>query len=300
MPQSPTLTNWIFLIILGVIWGASFMAVNLALDSFGPLSVAAGRLSLGAICLYVLMRMRGYRLPPLGRVWIFIIGMGIFTNALPFSLLSWGQQSVPSAFAGVSMAIVPLFTLPLAFLLVPGEHLPPRKIIGFLIGFVGMLLLIGVNDIAAALGSGTLLPKLACVAAAACYAIGSIITRLVPTIPRMSFAAGGLLVGALISLPMALMFEGIPTQVTPTAASALLFLAIFPTAVATLLLVQVIQSAGPTFMVQVNYQVPVWSIIFGVVFLSETLPPNFLLAFGLILAGLLISQTGKRHFHKPA
>ncbi|WP_420860765.1 DMT family transporter [Algirhabdus cladophorae] len=300
MIQTPTLKNWIFLITLGIIWGASFMAVDLALTSLGPLSVAAGRLTFGAIALYVLMRSRGARLPPLGRVWIYIIGMGIFTNALPFSLLSWGQQSVPSAFAGVSMAVVPLFTLPLAFLFVPGETLPPRKIIGFIVGFGGMLLLIGIADIQAALSTGTLLPKLACVAAAACYAVGSILTRLSPKIPQMSFSAGGLLVGACISFPLALAFEGIPNQITVTAAGALAFLALFPTALATLLLVQVIQSAGPTFMVQVNYQVPVWSLIFGVTFLSETLPPNFLIAFGLILAGLLISQSGRRNFNRPA
>jgi len=300
MAQAPTLKNWLFLIILGVIWGASFMAVDLALDSFGPLSVAAGRLSLGAIALYALMRLRGFRLPPMGRVWFFIIGMGIFTNALPFSLLSWGQQSVPSAFAGVSMAIVPLFTLPLAFIFVPGEALPPRKIIGFLIGFAGMLLLIGITNIQSSLTEGTLLPKLACIAAASCYAIGSILTRLAPKIPQMAFSAGGLMIGALITVPLALAFEGVPQNVSMTSASALLFLAMFPTALATLLLVQVIQSAGPTFMVQVNYQVPVWSIIFGVLFLSETLPPNFLLAFGLILLGLLVSQSGRRNFHRPA
>lgn len=299
MQSGPTPLNWVSLIVLGLIWGASFMAVGIALNSVGPFTVAAIRLGLGAVVLLIVAYAMGRRLPK-GRVWLYIIGMGVFTNALPFSLLGWAQQVVPSAFAGVSMAIVPLFVLPLAFLLVPGEKMPPRKIIGFGIGFIGVAILIGIQDINNALAAGDLLPKLACVASAVCYAIGAIITRLAPPTPQIAYSAGGLLVGATISITTALIFEGMPQNIDATAASALIYLAVFPTALATILLVKVIQSAGPSFLSLVNYQVPVWSILFGVLFLGEVLPNYFLLAFGLIIAGVLISQSGKKPAKRAA
>ena len=292
--QSPGMGNWIRLIALGIIWGGSFMAVELALRDVGPLSIAAARVTLGAILLTALTYAFGQRLPRPGRVWLYVLGLGVFSNALPFSLLSWGQQYVPSAFAGVSMAVVPLFVLPLAFLMVPGETLHRRKVIGFLIGFLGVALLIGIGDIGAALAGGTLLAKLACIAATLSYAVGAIITRLSPLVPHMAFSAAGLIVASIFTLPAALLLEGAPGPVGPTALTALIYLAIMPTAVATLLLVSVIQSAGPSFLSLVNYQVPIWSIIFGLVFLSETLPPNFMVAVALILVGVLISQSRRR------
>jgi len=299
MLKKPTLNNWIGLLFLGLIWGASFMAVGIALKSVGPFSVAAARIGLGAVVLLIIAYAMGRRLPK-GRVWYYIIGMGVFTNALPFSLLGWAQQVVPSAFAGVSMAVVPLFVLPLAFFLVPGEKMPPRKILGFGIGFIGVALLIGVQDISSALTTGLFWPKLASVAAAICYAIGSIITRLAPPTPQIAYSAGGLLVGSSISIPIAFYFEGMPQNIDATAITALVYLAVFPTALATILLVKIIQSAGPSFLSLVNYQVPVWSILFGVLFLNEALPDYFLWAFGLIILGVLVSQPRRRRLGAAA
>ena len=118
---------------------------------------------------------------------------GLFTNALPFSLLSWGQQTVTSGFAGISMAVVPLFVLPLSHFLVPGESLSRVKIIGFLFGFAGVLLLVGGDKIFGGRPQTPMLlmAQFACVAASCCYAIGSIITRLCPPVNTVSYAACG-------------------------------------------------------------------------------------------------------------
>ncbi len=294
--QPPGLANWLQLCFLGLIWGASFLSITIALESVGPLSVAAIRLFLAAVVLVSASFLLGYGLPALGSklLWLHVFGMAVFTNALPFALLGWGQQSVASAFAGVTMAAVPLLVLPLAFFFIPGERLTPFKVVGFVLGFLGVLTLIGWRDILAA--DGETLAKLACVGAASCYAIGSIITRTAPPVHPIAFSAGGLLLATMISVPLALIFEGLPTEISPRSATALIYLGLGPTALATIILVRIIQSAGPSFMSLVNYQVPIWSVIFGALVLGEMVPASFLTALALILGGLALSQSGQRRY----
>ncbi|HEY9038513.1 MAG TPA: DMT family transporter [Roseovarius sp.] len=289
--------NWLRLFILGAMFGAAFMFTKLALEGVGPRLVVASRLGLGAVLLLTIAYARGGGLPPVrgkgaGTVWTFALGMGIFTNALPFFLLSWSQQFVASGFAGVCMAVVPLLILPLAHFLVPGERMNLRRLIGFLIGTCGVVVLIGPSAFAATGTEFELTARIACIAAAFSYAIGAILTRLCPDVDMISLAAAALTIGAALFVPYALMVEGIPKSVPVMSLMALLYLGTLPTGMAQLLLVQVIRSAGPVFMSLLNYQVPLWSMMLGIVFLGEELPTNIYWALLLILFGLGLSQAG--------
>ena len=193
------------------------------------------------------------------------------------------------------MAGVPLLVLPLAHVFVPGEQLTRRKTLGFLIGFLGVGVLIG-PGVLSGIGAGGGWAELACLAAAACYAIGGIITRRAPAGPLIAFSAAGLSIAALIILPTALLIDGFPATPPRAALLGVLYLAILPTAAATLILVHVIKTAGPSFLSLVNYQVPVWATIFGTLILGEALPPQLLGALALILAGLVIAQTRASRF----
>lgn len=297
MEQKIAATNWIRIAVLGVIWGASFMFISVALTGAGPLFVAACRITLGAVFLLGLSFARGNRLPPVrgrqaGRVWAFALAMALFSNAIPFALLSWGQQWVASGFAGVCMAVVPLLILPLAHILVPGERMRLRKLAGFVLGTVGVAVLIGPGAFTPTGNAMESFARLACIGAACCYAVGSISTRLCPKVDGLALAAAVLMLAALIITPYALMEEGLPTDLTQKSFWALLYLGILPTGVAQILLVQVNREAGPSFFGLVNYQVPVWSVILGAVVLSEPLPPSLLLALALILSGVALSQFG--------
>lgn len=287
----PTLTDWLLLTLLGVIWGASFMGVKLALTGFGPAQVAAIRITLGAVALTALAYGMGRGLPGLGqrRLWAHIIGMGMFSNAFPFLLLAWAQKSVTSGFAGITMAVVPLLVLPLAHVFVPGEQLTRRKALGFVVGFAGVAALIGPEAFASSGAERETIARLACIAAAGCYAIGSIITRRAPPSNQLGFGAGALIAACCVIVPTALLCDPAPSP-DLTALAAVVYLGLFPTALATLILVRVINSAGPSFLTQVNYQVPIWSVFFGTILLAEPLPPTFLGALGLILAGLAVSR----------
>lgn len=286
---------------LGFIWGGSFLGVEIGLTGFGPITVAAGRVAVAALILLAYAYLFGSGLPRIKtktdkRIWLHCFGMALFTNALPFSLLSWGQQTVTSGFAGISMAVVPLFVLPLSHFLVPGEILSRAKIIGFLFGFAGVVLLVGGDKIFAGQPQTPMLlmAQLACVAASCCYAIGSIITRLCPPVSTVSYAACGLMIGGFMLVPMAIWIEGMPQTPGIMAIFGVGYLAVFPTAVATILLTIVVRRAGPPFLSLVNYQVPVWAVIIGATVLGEALPGRFLLALGIILGGLFISQWRRR------
>jgi len=290
---------------LGFIWGGSFLGVEIGLTGFGPITVAAGRVAVAALILLAYAYLFGSGLPRIKtktdkRIWLHCFGMALFTNALPFSLLSWGQQTVTSGFAGISMAVVPLFVLPLSHFLVPGEILSRAKIIGFLFGFAGVVLLVGGDKIFAGQPQTPMLlmAQLACVAASCCYAIGSIITRLCPPVSTVSYAACGLMLGGFMLVPMAIWIEGMPQMPGIMAIFGVGYLAVFPTAVATILLTIVVRRAGPPFLSLVNYQVPVWAVIIGATVLGEALPGHFLMALGIILGGLFISQWRRRA--KPA
>lgn len=287
--------NWIKLLALGLIWGASFMFISVALRDMGPLTIVAGRVGLGTLVLLVVLRLRGITLPSVstsnGRlVWASAAAMGLFSSALPFALLSWGQKYVASGFAGVSMAVVPLFVLPLAHFLVPGERLTLQRGISFLIGFAGVVILIGTDALRLVGSDYEALARIACLAASLCYATGAIITRLCPKTDMLSLSAAALLSATVIIVPFALVIEGVPAMPSALSLVAILYLGLLPTALAQVLLVQVIRDAGPGFMSLVNYQVPVWSVLFGVVLLNEILPPQLYLSLALILGGLLLSR----------
>ena len=209
--------NWIILATLGFIWGGSFLSVEISLVGFGPITVAASRVTIAAVTLLVYTYIFGNGLPKFSskkdkRVWLHCLGMAIFTNALPFSLLSWGQQTVTSGFAGVSMALIPFFVLPLSHKLVPGEKLSQAKVTGFVFGFLGVVLLIGGGKIFAnqSVTPILLLAQIACVTASCCYAIGSVITKLCPPVSTVSYASCGLMLASFILIPTAIWFEGIP------------------------------------------------------------------------------------------
>lgn len=291
MPARPGLLQWSLLLALGMIWGASFLGVEKALESFAPITIAALRIALAAVILTGASYAMGIGLPKDRRTWLFAFGMGLFSNAIPFTLLSWGQQYVTSGFAGITMAVVPLLVLPLSHFLIPGMRLTRIKAVGFSIGFIGVVVLIGPARILQS-GGGDIenIARIACVVASMCYAIGSVLTRLAPKGEAMAFSAAALITGSLIALPIALAVEGMPTAPTLPALAGMLYLGIFPTALATIMLVFIVKTAGPPFLSLVNYQVPIWAVIIGMVVLKEELPSSFIWALGLILAGLAVAQ----------
>lgn len=297
MTQSPEITgkSWLMIAALGLVWGGTFLVIELALAGITPFWLASGRVGFAAILMLAIWQLRGrplFATPPDRASKRIVLVIGALSSAVPFMLLSWGQQYVTSGFAGVSMAGVALIVLPLAHFMVPGEAMTLRRAIGFVIGFCGVVVLIGGQAFASTGANLEIAGRFACLGAAACYALSSILMRRLPAVDPIGLATVLLLLGAAIVLPMALIIEGPPPMPSGKTLMILLFLGIVPTAAANLIRVVVIRSAGPVFMSLTNYQVPVWSVVLGAVLLGEPLPPSLLTALALILCGVALSQYG--------
>ncbi len=292
-PSNPGALNWFLIICLGVIWGGAFMSVRLSLDGFGPWTVAALRVAIATLALAVIGAALGQGLNKVTtlRQWVFSAIVGAGAIALPFILLSLGQQFVPSAFAGVAMGAVPLLVLPVVAIFSPEEGIGPRRIAGMLLGFVGIAVLIGPGAIESSGSPYEGFGRIACLLAAACYACGSVVTRRAPAMPPIAFATASLLVAALITVPLALWLEGVPREFPTVPTAALLYAALGPTALAAVIRVHVITTAGSLFMSLTSYMVPIWSVILGATLLGETLRPALFVALAIILAGICLSQS---------
>ncbi len=264
----------------------------MALEQYGPFTVAAGRIGIGALALLAVVavtrpRDLAIRDP---KILSFILLLGILNFALPFSLLAWGLQRVPSGFAGVAMGSSPIFVLLLAYLFIPDEQIGPRRIAGVILGFAGLLILILPGASAKLDGGGTVAARIACVAAALCYSVGAILIRRAPPVPPMVFTAGMLTAGTLVLTPLALLVEGMPEITSARATWAVLYAGILPTGLAFLLRVVLIRSAGPIFMSLVAYIVPLWAVLLGVILLDETLRPSTYIGAIIILSGVGLTQ----------
>ncbi len=283
------LPDWAGLAALALIWGTAFAFIGVAVETVSPLGVAAGRIWVAALALCVALRLSGYRFPARGRIWLHFLVLGIVGNALPFYLISWGQRSVPSGVAGILMTMNPLVTLVLAHFFVRGEPITGARTAGFLLGSAGIVVLMGPGALAG-LGSD-LLHQGAVLGGALCYAVNAILTRRMPDTHPFVASTCVLLVASLAIAPAIFVAGGSLTG-TPSVGSLLsvVWLGLVPTAVATIVYFRIVRSAGPTFLSLVNYPVPIIAVGTGALFLAERPGANALVALGLILAGVALTQ----------
>ena len=296
MPAQRTLSDWALLMALVAMWGSAFLFIKLGVATVPPMTLVAARLVLGVAVLLPLVYMLGLRLPPLGATWFPFILLALLGNAIPFYLITWGQQTVPSALAGILMAAMPLATMVLAHFAVAGEHMTRNRVAGFALGFLGIMSLLGPAALGGLGGSSLdVLAQLAILAGALCYAANSVLTRRLVKSEFLVSATAMLLVASVIVVPVALVMDR-PWELAPGAPSILsiLWLGVGPTAVATICYFQLISSAGPTFMSIVNYLSPCIAVILGVVLLDEEPGVYAYAGLALILAGIAISQLGRR------
>ncbi|MGE5154050.1 MAG: DMT family transporter [Bdellovibrio bacteriovorus] len=295
------LADWARLLALTLMWGSAFLLTKVAVSALDPDLVVAGRLLVACVLLvpWALLRLtRGdcdgfWR----ARLWLFLLLIAVFGNALPFSLIAWGQQRVDSGIAGILMAVMPLATLGLSHYLVPGERLTPYRVAGFAFGFLGVLVLLGPDALRDATETeGKLLPMLAILGGALCYAISAILARLRPPSGALPSAAATTLLAAGLMLPLVLGPADLDRagELRGAPLAAVLALGAFSTAWAAILYFQLIKSAGPAFVSQLNYLIPLWAVAVGILFLGERPEPNALYALVLILGGILLTQMERR------
>jgi drug/metabolite transporter (DMT)-like permease len=170
-----TAAEWALLVGLSVLWGGSFLFVGVAVAELPPLSIVVARVALGAAALLVALRFMGVALPRERRVWVAFLGMGVLNNAIPFTLIAWGQSHIASGVASILNATTPLFTVVVAHWLTADERMSARKLAGVAIGFGGVAVMIG-GAALRTLGVDVL-AQLAVLAAAISYAFAGVYGR---------------------------------------------------------------------------------------------------------------------------
>ncbi|NEV60453.1 DMT family transporter [Thiorhodococcus minor] len=281
------------LLALTALWGSAFTLTKIAVTALPADLVVAGRLGVAAILLIPLALALGHRPRAAPRLWGFMALIACFGYALPFSLVSWGQRFIDSGVAGILMAVMPLATLGLAHWLIPGERITSYRISGFVLGFSGVAVLMGPSAWQALLdGETRLLPMLAVLGGAFSYAVSSVLARLRPRSDALFTAAATVSLAALLMAPSALsqIDPSVPLQIARSELIAVILLGVFSTALAAILYFKLVTIAGPAFVSQLNYLIPLWAVGSGILFLHERPEPNHLYALGLILCGILVSQ----------
>lgn len=285
----PGITDYSLLLALGVIWGSSFLVIKLAVETIPAATTTAGRLVLAALILFAVARAAGQSLPREPRLWVLITLAALTGFALPFFLISWGEERIDSGLAAILMGAMPLTTVLMAHILTEDEKLTLRKTIGVMLGFVGLIVLIGPGKLSQ-LGSDTL-RQLAIVGGGACYGLNAIITKSLVSQPRRALVAAISLVAAIMTVPASLIIDKPWTlDASVLSVSSVILLGILPTAYATLLMFKLIDRQGAGFFSQINFLTPLFGAALGVLLLAERPPPNGYIALGIILLGVAVAR----------
>ncbi len=277
-----------------VIWGSAFTLVSIGVLYISPLWLVTYRLIIGAILIIIYVLFKGLRLPNIKDVrWVWYFAMGLIGMVIPFFLLSTGQVVIDSGLTAIMVGTMPLMTIVLAHFFA-NEKLSLTKIIGFIFGFIGIVILFLPSDLSIQLTENWF-SQLIIVIAAFCYAVTTIIAKRAPDTPATIGACMMLICAAIACLFIALLTTGFPKSIPPLPGIFTAFgLGIGSTAFASILLLYIIDQTGPSTVAKINYFVPLASVIFGVIVLNEILNIKIFIAFIIILIGMLISQINEK------
>ena len=290
MAQS-TIKHWALLGYLVLVWGFAFALIAVALESFHPLFIVWCRLWMGALVVWCVWRWRQQRWS-LGREWWPRLTLLSLTgNIIPFSLIAWAEQLVPSAEVGILMALMPIATLLLAHWLLEHEPLTWRRLAGVVVGFAGVVLLVG-DDLFSAGASGQWPGQVAALLATVSYAFNGVYAKRLPAQEPVALSVSTLGIGSILLVVPALwaQFAGPGFDVTAGATSVLILLGMMATGVATWCYFVVVTERGPGFLSTINYLIPAVAFAAGTLFLSEPWGWEHLIALAMILAGVGLIQ----------
>jgi drug/metabolite transporter (DMT)-like permease len=287
------MSRWLMLAILVALWGSAFAFTRIAVATVVPEWTMAGRLATGALLLLPLALWAGEKFPRAGEEWGWLAALALVGNIAPFFAISWGQQYVPSALAGILIGFTPLATLVLAHFLIEDERITPLRAAGFAIGFTGLVIVLGpraLTDLTA--GGERLFGQFAIVAGAFFFACNNVMARRAPEMPLLVKSSGVMLAGALAGTVLAGAGTS-PLSLAEASTASLLGLAglgIFSTGLAALVFFRLVDKAGATFVSLTNYLVPVFAAVAGFLIFDEELKIRVLMGLALILAGIAVSE----------
>jgi drug/metabolite transporter (DMT)-like permease len=279
--------EWSLILILSMIWGGSFFFIEVAVAEMTPLTIVWFRVTIAALVLLGYVYFSGRTLPASPRILGSFFILGALGNVIPFSLIVWGQQYIEGGLAAILNATTPIFSVILAHFFTTDEQLTTNRMVGVLVGWIGVAVLIGIDSLR---GFGMyVIGQTAVLGAALSYACAAIYGRRFQAISPPVVSAGMLTCSALMMIPLALIFEE-PFALSPslTAWGALLGLSVISTSLAYIIYFRILATSGATNSLLVTFLIPITAILLGVFVLGEQFRWNAFGGMALIFTGLML------------
>ncbi|UXT97727.1 DMT family transporter [Agrobacterium tumefaciens] len=296
-PQNTITRELLLLALLSTLWAASYTFIKIGVETIPPITFIALRTLIAGLLLYVVIRLRGLRLPTDFATWRLFFIQACINSALPFTLIAWAEQSIDAGLAVILNATTPIFTFLLTALVIRHEPVSGRKLFGTIAGMTGVCLIIGVEALS---GAGEAIwSQLAVLTAAFSYACAAIFSKNFKGLDPVMPAAGSLICGAVLLLPVSVIVDR-PWTLSPSAASltALVCLSVFSTALAFMIYFRLMQTLGSVGTTSQAYlRVPV-GVAIGMTFLGETPTPAMWVGLVCVIAGVLAMTLPSRR--RPA
>ena len=277
--------GFVLLFLLGLIWGSSFLFIKFTVLSLKPLTAVLLRMTIAASCLFVYLKIQKIILPLEKKDIINYFAIAILGNALPFVLVTWAEVSINTNVTGIIMGLMPIITVFLAYFFVKEEKINIYTFLGIFLGFCGLFFLLDIIT-----NKNTdLLSQIAVIIGTISFAIGTIYIRKIPNFNPLYMLTGSTYFAFFILIPLVFIFND-PLNTSATNQSIIfgIILGILNTAIGGLIFFKLIKLSGAAFTSTVNFITPFVAVIWGYIFLNESLSPNQILGFIFILTGICI------------
>ncbi|QQR40635.1 DMT family transporter [Devosia rhizoryzae] len=292
-----SLRDWFWIILLGAIWGCSFVFNAILIREIGPIWVTALRVSIGALGCWLVMLALKKPVPRDPKLWLQLAGLGVIAYAIPFALFPLAQAHLASGIAAIINALTPMVTAVISHFWIGGEKSSPTKFTGVAIGFVGASIL--VSPALSGGGNSALWAIGACLGATVCYALSLNMTRSFKHVEPTAFAAMALTGAAVVALPIAFITEGVPVMTRPETFGAAAAIGLLSTAFTFQIMYRILPRVGATNFATTTFIAPISALIIGVTALGETILPiqiggMLVIFFGLLFIDGRIRQIWRR------
>ena len=281
---SPKTSDYFILVLLSLIWASAFFNIKIATYSYGPITIAFLRIFFGMIPVLLLCFYKKIKIEVFSKDWKWFAAIGVINLVIPFFLIAYGVQKVQSNLAAILMSTTPISATILAHLFIDKEKINLVKILGIILGFLGIVYLFSENLL---INDENLFSALMILVGSTFYVIGGILTLKISHKKNENVTASILIWGTIFVCPISLIIEQ-PWNLNPSLEStlSLIYLGVFPTGIAWLLRFMILKRNGLVFQSQVAYLIPIFGVILGYLFLNELVTSKILISLFIVILGI--------------
>ena len=290
---SPKTSDYFILVLLSLIWASAFFNIKIATYSYGPITIAFLRIFFGMIPVLLLCFYKKIKIEVFSKDWKWFAAIGVINLVIPFFLIAYGVQKVQSNLAAILMSTTPISATILAHFFIDKEKINLVKILGIILGFLGIVYLFSENLL---INDENLFSALMILVGSTFYVIGGILTLKISHKKNENVTASILIWGTIFVCPISLIIEQ-PWNLNPSLEStlSLIYLGVFPTGIAWLLRFMILKRNGLVFQSQVAYLIPIFGVILGYLFLNELVTSKILISLFIVILGIyFVKKSGDK------